>query len=303
MYEQFFGMQERPFTLAPDTQYFFCHQGQRQALEVLTFALSSGEGFIKITGEVGTGKTLLCRELLNRLDDNYYTAYIPNPYMSPVSLHKALADELGIATARLTDYEILKKLNNRLLGLSEQGKHVVVCIDEAQSVPDQTLEALRLLSNLETERRKLLQIVLFGQPELDEKLARPRNRQLRQRIVYSYQLQPLDRIRVAGYLDYRIRIAGYNGDMLFRKDAVEYLYKASGGIPRIINILSNKALMMAFGKGERSIGVMHVRAAIADTEGLKQKPALLHIMPYLGMFMVGTVFLLTGVYLAWKHML
>ncbi|HEY3487902.1 MAG TPA: AAA family ATPase [Gammaproteobacteria bacterium] len=269
MYEQYYGIQAMPFSLAPDTQYFYCHQGHQEALDVLLVALRSGEGFIKITGEVGTGKTLLCRELLNRLGDEYYTAYIPNPYLSPVSLRRALAEELGVQLHMPSDHDLLKSITLRLIELNRAGKKVVLLLDEAQAMPDQTLEALRLLSNIETEKSKLLHVVLFGQPELDEKLEKPRNRQLRQRIVYSYNLKPLDCDRVGSYLDYRLRIAGYKGDPLFGADAVEWIHRASGGIPRLVNILGNKSLLLAFGKGDIAIRREHVKLAIEDTEGVR----------------------------------
>jgi MSHA biogenesis protein MshM len=302
MYQQFFGMREMPFSLAPDTQFFFCHRGHQEALNVLMVALECGEGFIKITGEVGTGKTLLCRELLNRLNEKYHTAYIPNPFLSPVGLRKVLAEELGVDPQGLSDHELLKAINRTLLDLNEQGRRVIVCLDEAQALPDQTMETLRLLSNLETEKQKLLQIVMFGQPELDEKLARPRNRQLRQRIVHSYELQPLDSERVMHYLDHRLRVAGYNGEPLFRRDAVECLYRISGGVPRLINILSNKALLLAFGKGMRKIDAYMIRAAAEDTEGI-QTPSwfseqLLHISVALS-----TLLLAWGVWMLWGRML
>lgn len=269
MYEQYFGINAMPFSLAPDTQYFYSHKGHQEALDVLLVALKSGEGFVKITGEVGTGKTMLCREVLNRLGDEYYTCYIPNPYLSPLSLRKALAEELGLELQQASDHELLKATTHRLIELNRSGRKVVLLMDEAQAIPDQTLETLRLLSNIETEKSKLLHIVLFGQPELDEKLAKQSNRQLRQRIVYSYSLKPLDRERVGSYLDHRLRVAGYKGDPLFDEDAVEWIHRASGGIPRLVNILGNKALMLAYGRGDVSIRPEHVKIAIADTEGLQ----------------------------------
>lgn len=269
MYEQYFGINAMPFSLAPDTQYFYSHKGHQEALDVLLVALRSGEGFVKITGEVGTGKTMLCREMLNRLGDEYYTCYIPNPYLSPLSLRKAIAEELGLQMPQASDHELLKATTHRLIELNRAGKSVVLLMDEAQAIPDQTLETLRLLSNIETEKSKLLHILLFGQPELDEKLAKQSNRQLRQRIVYSYNLKPLDRDRVASYLDHRLRVAGYKGDPLFRKDAVEWIHRASGGIPRLVNVLGNKSLMLAYGRGDVSISPEHVKIAIADTEGLQ----------------------------------
>ncbi len=299
MYQQYYGMQELPFSLAPDTQFFFCHRGHQEALNVLLVALECGEGFIKITGEVGTGKTLLCRELLNRLSKKFHTAYIPNPYLSPIGLRKALAEELDLNPVGLSDHELLKAINTRLQDLFQQGTPVVVCLDEAQALPDQTMEALRLLSNLETEKSKLLQIVMFGQPELDEKLSRSRNRQLRQRIVHSYHLQPLDVRRVMHYLDHRLRVAGYNGEPLFRRDAVACLYQISGGVPRLINILSNKALLLAFGKGMSQIDAKLIQEAARDTEGVKPISWIgeqkLHISAALSM-----VLTLFGVWILWS---
>jgi MSHA biogenesis protein MshM len=301
MYEQYYGINAMPFSLAPDTQYFYCHQGHQEALNVLLVALNSGEGFIKITGEVGTGKTMLCRELLNRLGDDHYTAYIPNPYLSPIGLRKALADELGLEMDWPSDHEMLKAIMKRLIDLNKAGKRVVLCLDEAQAIPDQTLEALRLLSNLETEKSKLLHVVLFGQPELDEKLAKPRNRQLRQRIVYSYRLQPLDCDRVASYLEYRLRVAGYKGEPLFGPDAIQWLHKASGGIPRLVNILGNKALIVAFGKGERHINVSHIKAAIEDTEGVHMPGDWREQLFNYGLG-IGMLLLLTCAYLIWSRL-
>lgn len=297
MYQQFFGLKEMPFTLAPDPQYFFLNRSHQEALNVLLVALSCGEGFIKIVGEVGTGKTLLCRELLNRLGEEYYTAYIPNPYMSPVSLRKALAEELGATSSGASDHDLQKSIYQSLFELNEQGKKVVVCLDEAQAIPDQTLEALRLLSNLETEKNKLLQIVLFGQPELDEKLAKPRNRQLRQRIVHAYTLRPLDSERVASYLDHRLHIAGYNGEPIFRHDAVEKLYRASGGIPRLINIISNKSMLLAFGKGKRAVDVDVIKEAVSDTEGLSaEQSTWVQEQAVIIGFALGMIFLLAAAF-------
>ena len=302
MYQQYYGMHELPFSLAPDTQFFFCHRGHQEALNVLMVALECGEGFIKITGEVGTGKTLLCRELLNRLSGKFHTAYIPNPYLSPVGLRKVLAEELDLDPHGLSDHELLKAINKQLLNFFQQGRPVVVCLDEAQALPDQTMEALRLLSNLETEKSKLLQIVMFGQPELDEKLARSRNRQLRQRIVHSHHLMPLDAERMMHYLDHRLRVAGYNGEPLFKRDAIESLYRISGGVPRLINILGNKALLLAFGKGLHQVDAKLIRDAARDTEGLEPLSWFSEQMVHVGvaLSMLLAVF---GVWIIWSRML
>jgi MSHA biogenesis protein MshM len=270
MYESYFGLKEKPFSLSPDTEYFFCHEGQREALNTLLIALDSGEGFVKVIGEVGTGKTLLCRELLNRLDaQRFYTAYIPNPYLSPGGLRMALGAELGIPSNKLHDHNrLVNHIYERLIELNAQKKQVVLCLDEVQAMPDKTLEALRLLTNLETEKRKLLQVVLFGQPELNEKLNEAHIRQLRQRIIYSVNLAPLDVQRVAGYVRHRLIVAGYSGEFLFSKSALEKVYRASRGVPRLINILCSKAMLLAYGKGDAIIKSKHVAAAVEDTEGL-----------------------------------
>ncbi|MDO9191627.1 MAG: AAA family ATPase, partial [Undibacterium sp.] len=187
MYTAHFGLSEVPFSLTPDTSYFFSFNSYQEALNTLLIAAKNGEGFIKITGEVGTGKTLLCRKFMAMLDADFVTAYIPNPLLEPRSLMLALADELACPVERgIEQHQLIKAINFKLLELAREGKRVLLCIDEAQALPLETLEALRLLSNLETEKRKLLQIVLFGQPELDRKLARNEIRQLTQRISFHY---------------------------------------------------------------------------------------------------------------------
>lgn len=267
MYLQHFKLDEMPYSLTPDTAFFMGRAHYRDALNVLLVALRSGEGFMKVVGEVGTGKTLLCRTLLKTLEPEFACAYLPNPYLRPSSLLLSIADELGIDyPKRASQHQLLKRLNEALLAFHTAGKRVVLCMDEAQAVPLQTLEALRLITNLETEKTKLLQVVLFGQPELDDVLNEPSIRQLRQRITFSYQLQPLGRDSVEEYLMHRIAIAGYDGPRLFEARAVDELYRGSRGIPRLVNILAHKSLMAAFGEGEARVNRSHVRRAIADTD-------------------------------------
>jgi MSHA biogenesis protein MshM len=266
MYRTHFGLREPPFGITPDTSFAFSCVAHQEALNTLLVAAGNGEGFIKITGEVGTGKTLLCRRFLATLDANYVTAYVPNPYLEPRSLMLALAEELRVnVDAGADQHQLLKQIGHVLLELAREGKRVVVCLDEAQAMPLETLEALRLLSNLETEKRKLLQVVLFGQPELEDKLGQESVRQLRQRITFQYHLGALTREELDFYLAHRLRIAGYVGGRLFTMSAVAALYKATKGVPRLVNILAHKTLLLAYGEGGHEVLPRHVRVAARDT--------------------------------------
>lgn len=234
---------------------------------MLQTALQTGEGFIKVTGEVGTGKTLLCRKLINDLPSGFHCAYLPNPYLTPAELRWAVANELGLHYAKDIDQQQLTGLIQlQLLELSRHGQAIVLVLDEAQALPDDSLEALRLFTNLETESRKLLQVVLFGQPELDERLKRQEFRQLRQRITFSYNLRPLTWDETDAYIRYRLAIAGRQGEALFTPKLTRKIANASRGIPRLINILAHKALLLSFGEGVTRVKASHVRDAILDTE-------------------------------------
>jgi MSHA biogenesis protein MshM len=266
MYAEHFGLRELPFGITPDTSFFFGSPHSQEALNTLLVAARSGEGFIKITGEVGTGKTLLCRKFMATLGEGFVTAYIPNPFLEPRTLMLALADELEVVLHKdVAQHQILKSLTGRLLTLAGEGKQVVLCLDEAQAMPVETLEALRLLTNLETEKRKLLQIVLFGQPELNRKLELDSIRQLAQRITFHYHLGPLSRDDLDYYVAHRLRVAGFGGARLFSTGAIARLYRASGGIPRLVNILSHKAMMLCYGEGSQLVTADHVHAAARDT--------------------------------------
>lgn len=271
MYRAHFALRDLPFGITPDTSFFFAHSSHQEALNTLLVAVRSGEGFIKVVGEVGTGKTLLCRKFLSALDTREFaSAYILNPYLEPMTLLLAVADELGMSCPpQINQHQLLRLLTRFLVDNYARGKRVVVCLDEAQAMPLETLESLRLLSNLETERRKLLQVVLFGQPELDARLAEPSVRQLRQRISFSCRLEPFGLDETEFYLAHRLAVAGYRGPRLFAPEAVKRLHKASGGTPRLINILAHKALLAAFGEGARTVTAKHVRLAIADTESVR----------------------------------
>jgi MSHA biogenesis protein MshM len=269
LYLKHFGLNELPFSITPDTSFYFASRSYQEGLNTLLFAIMSGEGFIKITGEVGTGKTLLCRKLMSSLDNTFKVAYIPNPYLEPHSLLMMLAQELGISVAdTVTQHALLSALTQGLLDFTRQGIKIVVCLDEVQAMPIETLEALRLLSNLETEKRKLLQVVIFGQPELEEKLNHASIRQLKQRITFEYQLDRLSRDEMQYYLNHRLVIAGYQGSRMFSDMALWLMYYKSKGVPRLVNILANKSLLAAYGKGKHQVTFADVMAAVADTRSV-----------------------------------
>lgn len=278
MYLRHFSLREAPFSITPDTAFFYPHEGAQAALNTLLVALRSGEGFLKIVGEVGCGKTVLCRQLLRSLQDECVTAYIPNPDMGPDDLLMALAHELDIAvTPPINRYQVLNTLRDCLLRHAEEDRRVVVCIDEAQAIPLHTVESLRLLSNLETEKRKLIQLVLLGQPELDEKLARPEIRQLLQRITFSEYLGPMAAEHVPTYLAHRLATAALDEATdikLFDDSAARALATFSAGVPRLVNILAHKCLMLAYGENEHRVTHHHVVMAAADTPGVRQ-----HVKP------------------------
>ena len=292
MYLEHFGLNEWPFGITPDTSFFFSSRSSQQALNTVLVAARSGEGFIKITGEVGSGKTLLCRLLLLTVGEGFVTAYLPNPTLTPPGLLLELAAELGLGTSRLRTLpparqtpQLLKKLNERLLHLAAQGDRVLLCLDEVQAMSVETLETLRLLTNLETEKRKLLQVVIFGQPELDEKLAHPSVRQLRQRITFDYRLEPLSGIELGRYLQHRLQVAG-GGSARFTASALWLLKWRSRGYPRLVNVAAHKALMAAFGRDTRTVGLREMWAAVTDTAALRwQMPRL--TWTWLGMLAVG----------------
>lgn len=284
MYLRHFALREAPFSITPDSAFFYPHDSAQSALNTLLVALRSGEGFLKIVGEVGCGKTLLCRQLLKTLQNECVTAYIPNPDMGPDDLLLALLAELGVAlpplprrersgSARHSRHQLMTLLANRLFQHAQEGRRVVVCIDEAQAIPVRTVESLRLLSNLETEKRKLLQIVLLGQPELDAKLAMPDIRQLLQRISFCDYLGPMSATHVPPYLTHRLATAAVDDatDLeVFEPAAAQAMAQASAGVPRLVNILAHKCLMLAYGEHTHRVTPTHVALAAADTPGMAQ---------------------------------
>jgi MSHA biogenesis protein MshM len=287
MYQEHFGLRELPFSLTPDTSFFFACSNYQEGLNTLLVAARTGEGFIKIVGEVGNGKTLLCRKFLSTLSSDratttdigtqdggtsgrhaakFITAYIPNPYLEPRSLLLALADEFRIEIDNSFDqHQLLKELTRTLLDFAREGKRVLVCLDEAQAMPLESLEVLRLLTNLETEKRKLMQVVLFGQPELDERLKQNSVRQLRQRISFQYELNGLHRDEMDRYLRHRLAVAGYKGETLFNPGAVNLLHRVTRGTPRLANIIAHKAMMLAYAEGRQQVQARHIGKAANDT--------------------------------------
>jgi MSHA biogenesis protein MshM len=274
-YLAYFKLREGPFGITPDTGFFYPCRSSQQALNTLLIALENGEGFIKIIGEVGTGKTMLCRKLLATLDEgSWVSAYVPNPNLEPRALLFAVAEELGLGVdAGLDQYRLLKRIGVALLDLARNRRRVVLCMDESQAMPLETLEALRLMTNLETEKRKLLQVVLFGQPELDRKLASESVRQLRQRITFQHDLDGLDEQEVGAYFAHRLRVAGYSGPPLLGRSSRRALYQASRGVPRLVNILSHKALLLLYGENGTQLQYRHIHAAAMDTPAaVKPRP-------------------------------
>ena len=271
MYLNHFGLSEAPYRITPHTDFFFEGANRGTTLDALVYTITHDEGIVKVTGEVGSGKTMLCRVLMERLPQNVETIYLANPSLGRDEIMMAISDDLKVSATGQRSSLLLRALQDRLIELYAAGRQVVVLIDEAHAMPVETLEEIRLLSNLESKRHKLLQIVLFGQQELDEVLGTPQMRQLKDRIVHSFRLEPLVRSDVGTYLMFRMRHAGYKGPDLFTAGAVRLISKASEGLTRRINILADKALLAAFADGGHQILPKHVSAAITDSEFTRVK--------------------------------
>jgi len=253
MYEKFFGFREKPFKLVPNPAYLFLSKSHEEALAHLNYALAQGDGFVEITGEVGTGKTTLCRAFLENLDSSTVAAYIFNPKLGPKQLIKTINDELGIPYDADNTKDLIDKLNAFLMRKKSEGKKVILLIDEAQNLSKNVLEQLRLLSNLETSQDKLLQIILVGQPELSDMLDSHELRQLGQRITLRYHLTPLSFPETVEYIKYRINIAARKAGVKIDRTAFRRIYRYSRGIPRVINIACDRALLTAFGLNQHKI--------------------------------------------------
>ena len=269
-YEKFFGLKDAPFRLTPDPEYYFPSDVHKEALQTLIYSIRAGEGFVQITGDPGTGKTLILRTILRQLGNEVTTALILNPRLSPQELLKAILEDLGLDPLQMekkSKEELLRSFRDFLLDKAKQGLKTVVIIDEAQNLPNDTMEELRLLSNLETEKEKLLQIILVGQLELEKKLQSPELKQLNQRITIRYRLKPLSKNDTIAYIYHRIRIAGGGEHIRFTPTVLDRIHKLSKGVPRLINIICERALMAAYVEGKNTIEKSQIKKAMESIVG------------------------------------
>lgn len=267
MYQEHFGLARPPFKITPDTSLFYEGNQRGAALEALVYAIKSGEGIIKVVGEVGSGKTMLCRMLEVRLADEVDVVYIANPSLSPDNILHVIAHEMQLdVDNEMSKVDVMQSLQTHLLKKHASNRQVVLFVEEAQSMPIETLEEIRLLSNLETDQNKLLQMVLFGQPELDEKLAMPHIRQLKERITQSFNLSPFPPEDTLQYLNFRLRAVGYKGPDLFSKKTAGTVKRYSNGLTRRINIIADKALLAAYSEGNHTVSTSHIKSAAQDSE-------------------------------------
>jgi len=267
MYNDFYGFSEAPFSITPDPRFLFFSARHQEAFNHLLFGIRERKGFIQLTGEVGAGKTTLCRALLEELGEETRTALILNPVLTATQLLRAVLAELGVEVGRVDRARCLEELNRFLLEQVAAGRDVVLIIDEAQDLSSELLEQVRLLSNLETDQRKLLQIVLIGQPELREMLDQRRLRQLRQRITVRYHLGPLSREETERYIRYRLLVAGANSRPTFSRRALGCIHRYAGGVPRLINAVADKTLLAGYVGGTDQLRARHVRRAVRELEG------------------------------------
>jgi len=266
MYHEHYGLLRSPFEMTPDPAFLWMSDAHREGLATLVYGVKARKGFVLLTGEVGTGKTTLLHALLAQLDRNTLAAFIFNPRLEPLDFFRVLFDELGIETSCATKAEYLIALNRFLIARLERDLPTLLIIDEAQNLSTEMLEEVRLLSNLETPTSKLLQIMLVGQPELAGMLARPELRQLRQRIVMRHRLRPFTREETVTYVQERLRIAGFTGKELFAKRALHCIHEVTGGVPRLVNVVCDGALLLGYGRDLRSIGADEIEEVARDLE-------------------------------------
>lgn len=267
MYLEYYKLQEKPFNVTSDPNFLYMSKRHKEAFTYLVYGIKERKGFIEITGEVGTGKTTLCRALLNRLDPHTKVAFIFNSDLSELQLLQAIVEDLGIKAEKRIKIDLFSKLNSFLIEQLKIGNNVVLILDEAQNLRPKALEQMRMLSNLETEKEKLFQIILVGQPELRDKLNSPNLRQLKQRISIRYHILPLERDEIADYIKHRLYVAGSDGSVKFTEDAIEKIYEYSNGVPRLINVVSDRALLLGFVLETYEIDDKIIERSIEEIEG------------------------------------
>jgi len=268
MYLKFYGLKEKPFSVTADPNFLYLSRHHREAISHMQYGIEERMGFLEITGEIGTGKTTICKGLLNTLDEHTKTAFILNSNLSEIQILQAIVEDFGIRLKNKNKLTMMNELNKFLLDQLKQNNNAVLIIDEAQNLKLSLLEQIRLLSNLETEKEKLLQIILVGQPELKEKLASKELEQLRQRIAIRYHILPLDRDEVEGYMSHRLEVAGSHNGNFFKHDAIDSIFKFSRGVPRLINIICDKALLSGYAAEKKSIDSYMIKKCAKEIEGI-----------------------------------
>src|SRR3989338_6788873 len=268
MYREFFGLKEKPFNVTSDPNFLFLSRVHKEAFSHLLYGIKERKGFLEITGEIGAGKTTLCRALINQLDRKTKSAFIFNSTLPELQLLQSMLEDFGITVARKNKGSLLRQLNNFLIEELSKGNNVILIIDEAQNLKTGILEEIRMLSNLESDKEKLFQIILVGQPELRNKLNSPNLKQLKQRIGVRFHITPLKKDEIGKYIYHRLAVAGSNGEISFSQDAIAEVYLFSGGIPRLINMICDKALLAAYVMETRIITLPIVERSIQEIEGI-----------------------------------
>jgi len=269
MYREFFGLKEKPFNVTSDPNFLFLSRVHKEAFSHLLYGIKERKGFLEITGEIGAGKTTLCRAILNQLDARTKSAFIFNSNLPELQLLQSIIEDYGLLVERKNKGSMLRQLNGFLLEELSRGNNVILIIDEAQNLKPSILEEIRMLSNLETDKEKLFQIVLVGQPELKDKINSPNLKQLKQRIAVRFHITPLDKDEVGKYIYHRLSVAGSSGEIRFPEDAIEAIYKFSGGIPRLINMVCDKSLLAAYVMETRVVGLPIIEKSVKELEGVR----------------------------------